>query len=411
MNVDVNPSSMIQTDMENDKNNSVFCTIQKMETEKKAAVQPIQKGTENNQQNTEIQSVKSVITMSQSAATFPSNNPEIEEEEKDDDSKSTVEKKADSEIMRIRKIFGNFINNSHIQTIILLLITVNAVMMGLATFDFVSENPEVDKVFEDVDQVFLVVFTIEVFFQLVYHGHKFFKDAWLFFDFVIIIMSWLLQGVQIVRAFRIFRVLRLTTHLKTMRNLIEAIIKTIPRLLGVATLLILVMYIFSVMFTELFRDLDTEYPYFRRLDGALLTSFQMLTFDNWAEIAREAMDEKPWAWVPFVAFVIISGFTVINLVIAVICDSISDLHEEDLDKLYRNVFQDLWHVDETASESVTKEDCLAMRKLSMEKKMDQMDIQIKNLVSSNDATLQKLKELSLCVEMLSERKKTGIFGR
>jgi len=137
----------------------------------------------------------------------------------------------------------------------------------------------------------------------------------------------------------------------------------------------------------------------------------MLTFDNWAEIAREAMKFKSWAWVPFVAFIIISGFTVINLVIAVICDSISDLHEEDLDNLYRNVFQDLWHADESVSESATKEDCVAMRKVSMEKKMDQMDVQIKNLISSNDSTLQKLKELSLCVEMLADRKKRGIFGR
>ena len=87
---------MIQADMENDKNDSVFCTIQKMETEKKAVVQPIQKGTDSNQQNTEIQSVKSVITMSQSAATIPSNVPEAQEEQ-DDDSLSGVEKEQDSE--------------------------------------------------------------------------------------------------------------------------------------------------------------------------------------------------------------------------------------------------------------------------------------------------------------------------
>ena len=57
-----------------------------------------------------------------------------------------------------------------IDPFILVLIIVNAIQMGLATFDFVSNNEKVDSIFELVDQIFLIIFTVEVCLNFLHHN-------------------------------------------------------------------------------------------------------------------------------------------------------------------------------------------------------------------------------------------------
>jgi hypothetical protein len=107
----------------------------------------------------------------------------------------------------------------------------------------------------------------------------------------------------------------------------------IPRMFAISLLLFLVTYIFGVMTTQLYKsayeDHVTSADYFGRLDSTFFTLFQIMTLDNWAEITRELMTQYKMAWVPIVAFVIISGFVVVNLIIAVICDAVAALHENE----------------------------------------------------------------------------------
>jgi hypothetical protein len=121
---------------------------------------------------------------------------------------------------QLRYNCGMFVNNGHVQFFIIILIAVNAIMMGIGTFEWVNGNPPVNTMFETVDELFLVIFTIELGFQFIYHGWRLILDGWLVFDLVIIITSWAYSKVQIIRAFRIFRALRLVTRIKIMKNLI-----------------------------------------------------------------------------------------------------------------------------------------------------------------------------------------------
>lgn len=72
---------------------------------------------------------------------------------------------------------------------------------------------------------------------------------------------------------------------------------------------------------------DEESPYFKRMDYTLFTLFQFMCFDDWADIARGIMAEKPWAWILIIPWLVISGFVVANLFIAVICESLVKLDE------------------------------------------------------------------------------------
>ena len=72
---------------------------------------------------------------------------------------------------------------------------------------------------------------------------------------------------------------------------------------------------------------EEEANYFSRMDYTLFTLFQFMCFDDWADVARGIMAEKSWAWVPIIAWCLISGFVVANLFIAVICESLVSLDE------------------------------------------------------------------------------------
>ena len=111
-----------------------------------------------------------------------------------------------------------------------------------------------------------------------------------------------------------------------MRDIVTALFSVLPRLGSIACLLGLIFYIFSVLFTELFGDLVLTEDYFSTLERSLLTMFQMMTLD-WASIMRECMAQIWWAWVPFVVFIMITGFIVYNLIIAVVCEAVAAIGE------------------------------------------------------------------------------------
>lgn len=243
----------------------------------------------------------------------------------------------------IRLFCGNVVNNERVQLLIVLLIMLNAIMLGIGTFDFASKNASVVLAFEKTDKAFLIIFTIELGLQIFYHGWRLLLDGWLVFDLIIISVSWGFEEVQIIRAFRIFRTLRLVTRIKVMKNLIVALLSVMPRMAAIGLLLFLIFYIFAVMLTNLFGDFyqpgqpdSTDFDYFGRLDLTFFTLFQMMTLDNWADITRQCIQIDWWAWLPILSFVIISGFVVVNLIIAVICDAIAALNVDEKAKLEGN---------------------------------------------------------------------------
>ena len=58
--------------------------------------------------------------------------------------------------------------------------------------------------------------------------------------------------------------------------------------------------------------------------------FQIMTLESWSMgIVRPVMEIFPYAWAFFVIFIIVSSFTVLNLFIAIIVDSMQTLHDDE----------------------------------------------------------------------------------
>jgi len=253
--------------------------------------------------------------------------------ERDDEANISTTPNAFRAVQQCRNFCGACVNNERVQLGVIVFIAINALMMGIATFNVVSESIAVSHAFDIVDTVFLSIFTLELAMQLIYHGLHLFLDGWLLFDFLIIIMSWSFASIQIIRAFRIFRALRLVARMKVMKNLVEALFGVMPRMAAIGLLLLLIFYIFAVMFTQLFGTLyadgETTDNYFGRLDLSFFTLFQIMTLDDFSTVSRELMTARSWSWFPLLAFVIISSFVVVNLIIAVLCDAIAALKEDE----------------------------------------------------------------------------------
>lgn len=165
---------------------------------------------------------------------------------------------------------------------ILCLIVINSIMMGIATFPYVKNDADLLYKFDLTDQIFLIIFTIESAMQLLYFGPiGFFRDGFRVFDLLIVILSWSMDGTQVIRAFRIFRASRLITRIETMRNLILAIFSVLPKMTAIFLLLMLMFYIFGVMFTTMYGGMYLDgaltWPYFESLFQSFFTLFQMMT--------------------------------------------------------------------------------------------------------------------------------------
>ena len=141
------------------------------------------------------------------------------------------------------------------------------------------------------------------------------------------------------------------------------------------------------MFTQHFKDpyhVHISEDYFGRIDDTFFTLFQIMTLDAWSDIAREVMVVYKWAWLPFVVFVIVTGFVVVNLIIAVICDAISALHDDEKAKLHgTNV------PDATTEHDSDDEDHMDIRE-----KLTSLEHNVDELAILQEQTLQTMVALS-----------------
>ena len=62
----------------------------------------------------------------------------------------------------------------------------------------------------------------------------------------------------------------------------------------------------------------------------MYTLFQTMTLESWSMgIVRPVMEQHPHAWLFFVPFILIATFTMLNLFIGIIVDTMQTLHEAE----------------------------------------------------------------------------------
>ena len=181
-----------------------------------------------------------------------------------------------------------------------------------------------------IDRAALVFFTMELTLRLWAHRFAFFRGGWNLFDLAVVAVSWLptAGAFSVLRALRVLRVLRLISVVPQMRAVVGALFRALPGMGAIAAVLGLVFYVAAVMATELF---SATFPqWFGSVGASLFSLFQIMTLESWSMgIARPVMEVHPWAWMFFVPFVVVTSFTVLNLFIALIVNSMQAVQADE----------------------------------------------------------------------------------
>ena len=229
------------------------------------------------------------------------------------------------------------LENKYFVTFITIVIIINAITLGLETSSKIKA--EFGVILSLIDRVALTIFTIELISKIAVYKLRFFKDGWNIFDFLIVAVSLIPASgpFSVLRAFRIFRTLRLLSIVPSMKRIIQAIFISIPGILSVGTIIILIFYISSVLTTTFFGE--KFYEWFGTIGNSMYTLFQIMTLESWSMgIVRPVMQEFPLAWLFFVPFILVTTFAILNLFIGIIVDAMQQIskdgnHEEKKSEL------------------------------------------------------------------------------
>ena len=211
-------------------------------------------------------------------------------------------------------------------------IVINAITLGLETSPAAMDAA--GPILLAIDAAALWIFTIEIALKLWVYRSRFFQDGWNLFDFAIVAIAWLPASgpLAVLRALRIVRVLRLISIVPQMRAVVGALFKALPGMVSIIAVLVLVFYIGAVMATKLY---GAAFPdWFGSLGASMYSLFQVMTLESWSMgIVRPVMEVHPGAWLFFVPFIVVTSFTVLNLFIALMVNSMQSLQAETRETL------------------------------------------------------------------------------
>ena len=211
---------------------------------------------------------------------------------------------------------------------IMAVIIINAVTLGMSTSDRIMASA--GPVLNLVDNVALTIFVVELLLKFFAYRLRFFSSAWNVFDLFVVSMGLLPSGggLSALRGLRVIRALRLLSAIPQMRAVVQALLDALPGMGAVIIMISIVYYVFGVMATLMYGDAFVEW--FGTLGRSLYSLFQIMTLESWSMgIVRPVMAEFPWAWTFFVPFIIITAFSVLNLFIGILVNTMQSAVEEE----------------------------------------------------------------------------------
>lgn len=224
-----------------------------------------------------------------------------------------------------RKHLGHWIESSRVQTFIVVVILLNAAILGLETDPRIMA--QYGPALKTLDKLCLAIFVVELVIKLICFRWLFWRNGWNIFDFLVvgIALAPAAGPWAILRSLRVLRVLRLLTVVPQLRKVVAAFLHSIPGLSGVVAVMAVFFFTASVLATNLF---GSNFPaWFGSVGKSLFSLFQIMTLESWSMgIVRPVMEVYPWAWAFFIPFIMIATFTILNLFIGIIVSTMQELN-------------------------------------------------------------------------------------
>ncbi len=222
-------------------------------------------------------------------------------------------------------------DSSRFQGFIMAVIIANAATLGLATYESIEDS--VGELLTVLDSIFIGIFVVELVIRIAAYGSRpqdFFKDGWNVFDFVVITAAFapgLRQNATLLRLARLLRVLRLVTILPDLRGIVRAMVRSLPPITSLVVLMLMLMFVYGMVGWILFHDqIPSEWG---NIGQAMLSLFVMLTLENWPMYLDDGQAVHSASWIFFVTYILIASFLVINILLAIIINSMEEVRESE----------------------------------------------------------------------------------
>lgn len=229
------------------------------------------------------------------------------------------------------------------EAITLAVISANGIWIGIDT-DW--NNPALwpEIVFTCAENVFCVYFTFEVLVRFFAFKDKrnCLKDGWFKFDSILVAMmifeTWIvlamdggagggLSQLSILRLMRLSRLVRLMRSVPELLTLVKGMFAATRSVFSTLVLLVAFLYIFGIIFTQTYRDVPGEWQQmlFGCMGCSMLTLFINGTLlDNLTATMIYLRDDNAMMMWIFVIFILVSSFTVLNMLIGVLCGVVTE---------------------------------------------------------------------------------------
>ena len=225
---------------------------------------------------------------------------------------------------RVRRL----VERNRFKNAIMTVIIINAVTLGMSTSETLMAS--MGPILNSIDMLALTIFVVELLLKLYAYRLEFFKSAWNVFDLIVVVIGLIPTGggLSALRGLRVIRTLRLLSVVPQMRAVVQALLDALPGMGAVIIMISIVFYVFGVMATLMYGEAFNEW--FGTLGRSLYTLFQIMTLESWSMgIVRPVMAEFPMAWGFFVPFIVLTAFSVLNLFIGILVNTMQQAVEAE----------------------------------------------------------------------------------
>jgi voltage-gated sodium channel len=237
-------------------------------------------------------------------------------------------------VARLSERCARIADSTRFQGFIVAVILANAIVLGLQTYEGIER--EVGELLVTLDGIFLGIFVVEILIRILACGPTlrgyggFFRQGWNVFDFVVIgaaFLPGLRENATLLRLVRLLRVVRIVSVLPDLRVLLKGMVRSLLPIATMAVVGVLLLYVYGMVGWILFHE---ELPeQWGTIADSMLTLFVVMTLENFPQYMEDASQVHPQAWIFFVSYVLLASFLVINVLIAIIINSIEEARRDD----------------------------------------------------------------------------------
>ena len=241
-----------------------------------------------------------------------------------------------NELSPTRARVYDLVESDKFKNAIMAVIIVNAITLGMSTSDYLMER--IGWILSITDNIALTIFVGELLLKFYAYRMAFFKSAWNIFDLLVVGLGLLprQEGLSALRGLRVIRAMRLLSVVPQMRAVVQALLDALPGMGAVIVMISIVFYVFGVMATLMYGNAFPDW--FGTLGRSLYSLFQIMTLESWSMgIVRPVMEQFPSAWAFFVPFIVITAFSVLNLFIGLLVNTMQSAVEEEQEAEFENL--------------------------------------------------------------------------